>query len=360
MMSSCSSSDNDEENTATNTSDNKYEGITPDDDYEYELPVIFHVLYKDASDDSQYISASRLKEILEHVNELYEGGIYGESENIKVKFTLAEKDEDGNTLSTPGVEYVKYSGSYPIDAYDFMNDDSGHSGNWKYIWEPNDYINIMVYNFAQDDDDVTLGISHMPYYAGSLPDIEGLTKNNKTSLTKDNIKFPYSVSINSLYAAKNKDDRYSDAEVQYYYSTDVIATLAHELGHYLGLFHVFTEVDGDEDACEDTDYCDDTETYNKYLYDEWAIATINAATEENPLTLAQLAEREPCDGETYQSINILDYAYSYSYAFTEDQAYRMRQVLYYCPLIPGPKKDSTSDDTRSVEGLVDLPIKIVK
>lgn len=32
-----------------------------DSNYEYELPVIFHVLYKDQSDATQYIPAARLK-----------------------------------------------------------------------------------------------------------------------------------------------------------------------------------------------------------------------------------------------------------------------------------------------------------
>lgn len=341
---------------------NSYEGITPDDDYVYELPVIFHVLYKDAGIPTQYITASRLKEIIAHVNELYEGGIYGESENIKVKFVLADTDEEGNTLTTPGVDYQLYPDDYPIDPTDFMNDTSGHSGNWRYIWEPNDYINIMMYNFAQDPEEegTTLGVSHLPYYANStLPEIEGLTKNDKTYLSKDNLSFPYCISINSLYAEKHNDDRYSGMEEYNYYTTDVIATLAHELGHYLGLHHVFTEKDDDEEACEDTDYCEDTPSYNKYKYDEW-IELYYEGTPSEQRTLSDLVQREPCDGEPFAATNIMDYAFCYSYAFTEDQAYRMRQVLYYSPLIPGPKKEYPTTITRSAEGIVDLPIRTAK
>lgn len=44
-----------------------------DSNYEYELPVIFHVLYKDQSDASQYIPAARLKNLLQYVNEIYQG-----------------------------------------------------------------------------------------------------------------------------------------------------------------------------------------------------------------------------------------------------------------------------------------------
>ena len=47
-----------------------------DESYTYKLPVIFHVLYQDASDESQYIPQERLKQILANVNDLYAGNVY--------------------------------------------------------------------------------------------------------------------------------------------------------------------------------------------------------------------------------------------------------------------------------------------
>ena len=41
---------------------------TIDENYTYRLPVIFHVLYKNAADPKQYVSATRLAAILGHVN----------------------------------------------------------------------------------------------------------------------------------------------------------------------------------------------------------------------------------------------------------------------------------------------------
>lgn len=337
-------------------------GETISENYVYEIPVIFHVLYQSASDTKQYVNDAWLREILERVNELYQGGVYAESVNMKVKFVPAQTDEQGRTLATPGVEYRKYHAAYPIDPYAFMNDKGGAKGNWQYLWEPNDYVNVMVYNFKEDDqgDAVTLGISHLPYYATTgQPDIEGLTQNNNMNLTKANINFAYCVSINSLYADKHADDRYSDAERQTYYTTDVIATLAHELGHFLGLHHVFSEVEDNEDACEDTDYCEDTPSYNQNRYNEW-VAAYNETTPADKRLLKDLVRREPCDGEEYEATNIMDYAYCYSEDFTPDQAHRVRQVLYYSPLMPGPKKNRTKA-TRAVaapKGIVDLPIKL--
>ena len=79
----CYNIDQDEDNTT----------VTIDENYVYKLPVIFHVLYSDRNDKTQYVDATRLKDILNNVNEIYQGGIYGQSENVKVRFVLAFFDE---------------------------------------------------------------------------------------------------------------------------------------------------------------------------------------------------------------------------------------------------------------------------
>ena len=42
--------------------------------YTYKLPVIFHVFYKDEAEMKQKVTASRLADILDHVNRIYQGG----------------------------------------------------------------------------------------------------------------------------------------------------------------------------------------------------------------------------------------------------------------------------------------------
>lgn len=55
----------------------------------------------------------------------------------------------------------------------------------------------------------------------------------------------------------------------------------------------------------------------------------------------------------------MDYAISYSNQFTLNQRERIRHVLSYSPLIPGPKKGDI--DTRALnEGPLDLPIRTIK
>ena len=166
------------------------------DDYEYQIPVIFHVLYQDSQDRKQYVDYTRIKELVAHVNELYQGNVYtyqeyDNSENIHIRFVLAEKNEQNQTLAQPGVEYIKWTGTYPIDCEKFMGDNSRRYT--KYVWDPNEYINVMVYPFDQTkgESSITLGISVMPYQGAGYPQIEGLNNTKRTKLSKSNLKYAH-------------------------------------------------------------------------------------------------------------------------------------------------------------------------
>lgn len=313
----------------------------------YKLPVIFHVLYQNESDALQYVSKDRLADILNKVNNYYKDGV--NSMDMNLSFTLATETPDGETLASPGVEYIKWTGEYPIDCDEFMSDESGK--NVSLLWEPNEYINVMVYPFKQDNSGTeTLGISHLPFTTKGNNSLAGVNETEYSYLSLENLRFPYSVSINSNYINDESDD-------QYYLTTDVIVTLAHELGHYLGLHHVFTEdkVGTSSGGCMDSDYCDDTPTYDKIYYDEWYLLQV----ESGDADFYTLVKREDCQtGKTFISTNIMDYAVSYSFQFTSDQRDRIRHVLTYSPLIPGPKIGQTK--TRAVEGPLDLPVRVIK
>ena len=341
-----------------------------DSNYEYELPVIFHVLYKDQSDATQYIPAARLKNLLQYVNEIYQGGVYGKSENLHLKFVLAEKDEKGKKLGTPGVEYVKYNGDYPIDVSAFMSDNTG--ANVKYIWDPNQYINVMMFNFkSASSKEVTLGISHMPHTVDNR--VEGLDNVKTQYIAKNQLKYPLCSSINSTYAAQAsgggyfQSDRYTDDNhTAHALSTaDVVVTMAHELGHYLGLYHAFTEEKKDgsfqpADSCGDTDYCKDTPSYNRIDYNNY-LETLNFKQNDPSITKKMLS-RNSCDGKTFESDNIMDYSLTMGFQITADQKKRIRNVLYYSPLIPGPKKNNINIRTRATDDShpLDLKFTIIK
>lgn len=339
--------------------------IITGDDYVYHLPVIFHVFY---SNSKQYIEYTRLKEILSNVNELYQGDVYNyqmdtiPSENLHIQFELAEKNESGKKLSTPGVEYIEVSDSV-FDCESFMKD----KNYAKYCWDQNNYINVMVYAFKKTDvNSITLGISHLPYQVGGYPQIEGLSNGKNYPLSKPG-KFPYCISLNSIYVGReNEGTRYTEDKYKKGYESntaDPNATLAHELGHYLGLFHSFSEktVKGKSETAnddDDSDYCDDTPSYNRIEYSNW----VTLAIKKDSLTLRDVAIRTNSKGEKWQADNLMDYFFCYSMRFTPEQANRIRQVLYYSPLIPGPKKirprTRAWDEIPETED--DLPIRYAK
>lgn len=99
-------------------------------------------------------------------------------------------------------------------------------------------------------------------------------------------------------------------------------------------------------------------TYNKVEYD--ADYAYTAKNDPANFTFDYLVKRENCKtNQTFTSTNIMDYSVSYSDRFTNDQRSRIRHVLTYSPLIPGPKQGQTQ--TRSVvEGPIDLPIRTAR
>ena len=105
------------------------------EEYHYELPVIFHVLYEDEN-SLQKVNSSRLSHILDKVNSLYKSK--NNSVDMNLTFTLATTDKNGETLPNPGVEYIQWSESYPIDCEAFMKDNSGKYV--KYLW----YISLLL------------------------------------------------------------------------------------------------------------------------------------------------------------------------------------------------------------------------
>ena len=146
---------------------------------------------------------------------------------------------------------------------------------------------------------------------------------------------------------------------------DANITLAHELGHYLGLLHVFAEpAEGNTDPCPDTDYCTDTPTYNRTAYLADLTAYINSA-QDGSVSLRRLTERTDAAGNSFSATNLMDYSFTYGFQFTAQQKARMRRVLYNSPLIPGPKQrlraaSRAATSAPAPQGIVDLPIRYMK
>lgn len=295
--------------------------LTPDSTTRYRLPVVFHVLYKSSTNKKQYVVEGHLATLIEEVNRLYANC----GEDLGLEFVMATTDPEGNVLEEAGVDRHKITET-SINSSTFMGYGREPKKYCEYMWDPNRYVNIFVYTF---EDKGILGISHFPYVV-KPHSLEGLTELEYDAPWSE-LPWPQCVSINNEYIYSHE---------AYYTMTDVVNTLAHELGHFLGLRHAFSEDPEtyDRDVCIDSDFCTDTPTYNKAAYDKLMQACMESDGRVDDAEKELLFLREDCaTGEEFRSTNIMDYAYTEANRFTPQQAQRIRYVLEHSPYIPGPK-----------------------
>ncbi len=329
--------------------------LAPGQEVHYRLPVIIHILYKDASDKKQNPPAKLFADALEEVNELYR-----EKLNINVEFVLAKKSPDGTKLKEAGIHRIRWE-SNKLNPFDVVHGNDKQ----KYrdlLWDFNKYINIFVYSFngeKHNDENATpvdqiLGLAQMPFMPETDP-LEGLsTIKGLNHISLKQMPYPHSVSINANHleyeSPLKKYTRFAVGEAVKHLDqrqNKLSSTLAHELGHYLGLFHVFSE--GDH-GCTDTDYCSDTESYDKTIYLQSFVKPLERfLNTNNELYFYKLFERSNCQGKTFVSRNIMDYSYTYLNEFTPEQRKRMRHVLYYGLTTPGVKKRKVHTTGRAIQ-----------
>lgn len=303
-------------------------GITEfTENHHYKIPVVFHVIYQDESDPTQNIPYVKLAKVLKQVNERWQNS----GVDCNIEFVPARVAPNGKRMAEPGINRVHWN-IRDIDHLDFM----GYRKNtperyFKILWDQNRYVNICLYHFSNKD---VTGISCFPFTCA--PDtLDGIKKIPQGSTIQD-VQQPYCLSINSAFV--NRDKRGGRMR------TEFVGTIAHELGHYFGLYHPFGESPkGRLNWNEDTDWCKDTPTYNRYKY----INMVNKFFKDNPEVKDEdlsdeqveifLTRKSPIDEQEFKSTNIMDYYYTTKSTFSPDQQKRVRYVLLHSPFIPGPK-----------------------
>ncbi|SHK48709.1 Por secretion system C-terminal sorting domain-containing protein [Reichenbachiella agariperforans] len=256
----------------------------------YTIPVVIHVIHQGEPigtgtniPDEQILSQiTTLNEDLRRLNTDASDtptDFLSVAADIQIEFVLAKRDPEG--LPTTGIDRVQGSqDGYSINNLDVLAAES--------YWDANQYCNIWVSDLSAD----YLGYAYMP-----LSNLAGLDidRNNNALIDGAFIDYQY-------FGTGYNADNFSRGR-----------TVTHELGHWLGLRHIW----GDNSSCTVDDYCDDTPPQS-------------SSTNSN-LSCTDVADAFSC-GTQDMAQNYMDYtADKCMNIFTVDQKERMRTVIENSP-----------------------------
>jgi hypothetical protein len=252
----------------------------------YTLPVVVHIIHTGEEVGTGYnLSNERIINQIKTLNDDFrkKEGTLGYNTHVlgtdaKVEFRLAEINPDGD--STDGINRVNvYDIEYESDSTSSLLDYLPYYGNWN----TQDYINIWVFPFEPN---IILGQSSIPQV-----DLPGLENASTTGTTGIMITTPH-FGTSELVGGANLG-----------------RSLTHEMGHFLGLEHLWGKIEN-ANCMEFDDYCDDTPPVSR--------RTRNC--NGTPST--------SCNGEPVLTQNYMDYTNDACMnMFTKDQVTRMRYVL---------------------------------
>ncbi len=222
------------------------------------IPVVIHIIHNgDDVGKNENISDAQALSQITVLNQDYRKmlGTRGYNNNavgadVGIEFCMAQRKPDGSP--TNGIDRVKKT------AANYKSTASTEKMKTETQWDPEQYLNIWTVYFSDDENAEmvgTLGYAQFP----STSKLSGLN-NDEGDANTDGVVIDYryfgtSDIVNSL------------SEPDY----DKGRTTTHEVGHYLGLLHIWGDGDGDSDSgatdCTATDYCNDTPQSGYEHYD---------------------------------------------------------------------------------------------
>lgn len=270
------------------------------------LPIVYHVLYEDAGDPEQNPAYWYFTEHVKSLNDFFGATLHPEanSEVVDVDFKLATHAPDGSPLPEPGVHRVHYPGSTNMYSSEFMLSKHVEDAQKSAIfWNPNQYINVWVFGTPPEEN--VGGRAFLPY----------TTVNHRLVGTQTGGDYY----LNNLPAYMHG---ITICQRSFRTEHGIYVAMPHEMGHYLGLLHAFSESGSTSDYLDD--YCADTPAYDRAEY----------VQKYRSLPETEWYYRTSYSGKRFRSDNVMDYWYSDRTRFTREQKARMEHVLKYSPLIP--------------------------
>ncbi len=196
------------------------------------IPFIVHIIHNgDAVGADENISTAQINSQIAVINEDFRrmAGTPGFNNNpvgadVEIEWCPALVDPNGNILPEPGIDRVNL-GTASYSSTNTINS----SVKPQTVWDPDRYCNIWVVKFSGS----TLGYAQFPNVS-----LAGIGTNNGGANTDGVV-----VRHTAFGRTGNVQSPYNKGR-----------TLTHELGHWLGLRHIW----GDGSSCTATDHCDDT------------------------------------------------------------------------------------------------------
>ena len=206
----------------------------------YVIPIIFHVISDgDSIGTEPNLSAAEINQQVLQLNKDFankSNSPYSVATDAQIQFVLAKTDTLGNILAEPGIERINRTTKGWLSYKDVGWRASYVSDTIKpgSIWQAKRYLNVWLVPRITNEKNELLGFATFPV-SSNLPGLyDGETDSTAGVVVQTG-------TIGSTFSPFNCGVSYGSGK-----------TLSHEIGHFLGLRHIW----GDADC--GTDYCGDT------------------------------------------------------------------------------------------------------
>ena len=279
----------------------------------YNIPVIFHIVHDGESiGTGRNISQAQIYSQIATLNEDYrkmnsdfsswttQTNFVNAAADCEINFCLANIDTNGTTLVEQGIDRInRNTKGWNGPSYQGWIEPGGYIDNTLKVgssWNPTKYLNIWVIEM----NDNVLGYAQFPVIPSGTNPVTDMVGKGKADNT-DGVVLDYRAT-GSIGAANAPFDKGR--------------TATHEIGHWLGLWHI----NGDVGCGED--YCNDTPTQS-------SLSTTCPATVGAVVSSGCTAVSPNPPGRMYQ--NYMDYSDDKCLVmFTTDQKARMQAVMANC------------------------------